>query len=626
MPCGYIGKILRVNLSNGKTSTEQVNDEIIAKYIGGRGLASKILYDEIKPHVDPFSRENKIIFTTGPLTGTPTPSCTKSLIVTKSPLTGLCLHTFASGLWGKELKHAGFDAVIVESMSSKPVYLWINNGKIQIRDGKKLWGLRTIETQKIIREEISTPDASVACIGPAGERLVRYACVISDTRAYGRGGSGAVMGSKNLKAIAVKGTGKIMVFDNEALNEALRDIMNNLKGRVKGKVSLEGLTRYGSTCSINVLNELGIFPTRNFQTGVFEEAEKISGEGLDEYVIKHTGCYGCPVRCWKLRLAKDGEAFFRGYLTDGPEYETVWSFGPQCGNEDPNSIIAADYLCDMFGLDTISAGNAIGFAMELYEKGIISKKDTDGTELRFGNRRAMIDMIRKITFRECGLGDMLAEGVRRASELIGKGAEKYAMHAKGMELPGYDVRGAQAHGLNYATATRGGCHERGFATQEVFGFPWRVDRFTVEGKAKLTIDNQNTTTVYDSMVVCVFASFMTGLPPYAKALAAVTGLHNLSDTENLLRIGERIWNIEKAFNTREGFAKKDDTLPDRMLKEPMPEGASQGHVVRLKPMLDEYYELRGWSKKTGLPTRSKLEDLDLQYIADDLEKLGLLGR
>ena len=625
---GYGEKILRVNLSDSKISTEKTDALLQKEFLGGRGFGSKILYDEVQAGIDAFDERNKIVLAIGPLTGTEAPSCSRFAVVTKSPLTGGCTQTMSGGYWPAELKKAGYDAIIIEGVASDPTYLWIKDEHVELKGAKKMWGLWTADAERLIKEEIADPRARVVSIGPAGENLVRYACVVADMTAprpgqAARGGAGAIMGSKKLKAIAIRGSGEVKISDPILLKEAIKEIITAQRERFKGKVSPTGMSRHGTLGGLPVINELGIFPTRNFQTGVFEGTGNIEGEKVDvDHLVKHTACYRCPIACSKLRLARSRA--FSGYLTDGPEYESAWAFGPQCANPDPDVLIVADFYCDRLGIDTISTGNAIGFAMELYERGLIDAKETDGLILSWGNGRAIVELVSKIAYRD-GFGNILSEGVKRAAESIGRGSEQYAMHSKGLELPAYDGRGAQAHGLGLATSNRGGCHERGFATQELFGIPYWVDRFSIDGKGQLAKHNQDRTATYDSLVTCVFSIFMTGVEPYAKALLAVTGIDEFAKIENLMTIGERVWNIEKAFNVREGFSRKDDTVPDRMTMEPMPDGPCKGHVLHLDTLLDQYYESRGWNKKTSYPTRDKLKSLGLANIANDLERLGRIG-
>ena len=599
---GYAGKVLMVDLSTETIRTEPLDMGIAEKFIGGRGLGDAILYKQLKPGVDPLSPENILVLTTGALTGTGSPFSSRSWIVTKSPLTGTILMSNAGGFFGPELKYAGYDAVIIHGKSEKPVYLWVRDGEVELRDASHLTGLGTSETQKRILEETDSK-ARVCCIGPAGERLVRYASVISGDRAFGRGGAGAVMGSKNLKAIAVRGTGRVDLYDGDRFMEVVKDVLDTFKANA----FIQEWRKYGTPYIVGPMNELGIFPTRNFQTGVLEGYDRVAKEVEMEYTVKHETCHLCPVACTPVCEVKSGE--YAGYRCRGPEYEHVYAYGGACGNTNYESIIAAVSLSDELGLDVISTGACIGFAMELHERGLLPKELVGELDLRFGNHRAVVQLVRMIGMRE-GLGDLLAEGVVRAAEKIGGEALRYAMHVKGMELPGYDPRGAKAMGLGYATSPRGGCHHTGYAPQELFDPSF--DRITPKGKAELTKRNQDTTVMVDSTGLCAFPYQLAviKMEQVASLLYYATGIEEFSSVDRLMLIGERIFNLERLFNVREGFTAKDDTLPERLLKEPMPEGASKGQVVELDEMLSEYYRIRGWDEN-GVPTEEKLRELGL---------------
>lgn len=612
-------KILRVDLSKMKVLTEPVKKELVKNFIGGRGLGAKILYDEVKPKTDPFDPANRLIFAVGPLTGTTAISTNRLAVVTKSPLTGIYLVSLVGGFIAAELRFAGYMAVIVSGRAEKPVYLWINNDKVEIKKADHLWGMPTNETQIFLREELGDK-VQIACIGPAGEKMVKYACIVHGKRTAGRGGAGAVMVSKNLKAVAVRGTKrKVRIADEEKFREAAKELLED--SRV-----MKDWAICGTPTSVGPVNtSMGIFPTRNYQESMFEGVENILGETMKKkIVVKDVTCFRCPITCTKISIIRDGP--YAGTVARGPEYETLWSLGANCGNSNLESIATASMLCDNLGMDTISVGSVISFAMECYEKGIISKEDMGGVEPRFGNYEAIIEMIRKIAFRE-GFGAILAEGVRRAAEKIGKNSEKYAMHVKGLELPGYDPRGLKAMGINYATASRGGCHCRGYPTQELFGIPEKVNRFEIAGKGRIAAWNQDVTAIIDSSTICLFtAQFvflqkLDKLDIIARLLAATTGIEEFEDVAEILRIGERINNLERAFNVREGMTRRDDSLPERLLKEPIPKGPSQGHVFELEPILEEYYEVRGWDKSSGIPLKSKLEELGLKEVADELETL-----
>jgi len=599
----YRMRVLRVNLTDKVTQDMEIDKNVIIKFLGGRGLGAKILSEELKPGVDPLGAENKLIFLTSPLIGTSAPSCVKYAVVTKSPLSGTILMALAGGFFGAELRHTGYDGIIINGKAEKPVYLWINDGKVIIGSAEYLWGMPTDEMQNYLKERLGEK-VRIACIGPAAEKFVRFSSIISDKRAVGRGGAGAVMASKNLKAIAVKGTGEVPVVQPAEFSQTVSKIRKKYRESSRLKM-------FGKYCTPGVLekvNDRGIYPVRNFQDGGFKGANKINADAHQRLVVRNLTCYKCPVACGNLTVVREGP--YAGAVTEGPEYQTLWSFGGQCGNDCIEAIIAADELCDKLGMDTISTGNVIGFAMELYEKGIITDKDTEGLSLRFGNHRAMVEMVKIIASRQ-GLGDILAEGVKRAAQKIGKGAEKYAMEGKGLEMAGYDPRGAKGMGIEYATSPRGACHERGLVTRETFGSPPPIDRFAIKGKGKVTMEVQDEMAVLDSLGICVFPLHNAGMD-----LKDVGGLFSFAlgvrfDIDQLMKAGERIWNLERLFNIKEGFTRKDDTLPERFLREPMPNGPSKGHIVELNELLVDYYQERGWDKQ-GIPADEKLRESDLK--------------
>jgi len=610
MPGGYMGKFLRVNLTDGTIKEEKISDEVLKMFIGGRGLGVKILYDELKPGVDPLSPENKIVILTGPLTGTAAPSSGRWCSVTKSPLTGTIHDSHSGGYFGPELKFAGFDGVIIEGASEKPVYLWIHDGEAELRDASHLWGKDTHDTTDMICKELGDEKIKVACIGPAGENLVKIACIINDKhRAAGRGGHGAVLGSKKLKAIAVRGTQRVPITSEEAFREAVRRALDKIK---ESAVTSQSLPAYGTAVLVNIINEQGLFPTRNFQTGVFPTASRISGETMAETIlVKKKPCWGCPIACGRVTKVPPWSPY--SGEGEGPEYETIWAFGAQCGVDNLEAIAKANYLCNELGLDTISMGHVIGTAMELYEKGYIKPEQTRGVDLKFGNVEAIVELTWRTAYRS-GLGNDLAEGSRRLAEKYG--APELSMDVKGQELPAYDPRGAQGHGLGYATSNRGGCHLRAYMiAAEILGIPEKLDPLTTEGKAKWVITFQDLFATCDSLVLCKFVTFAFGAEEFADMLSAATGWNLTAD--DVMKIGERIYNLERAFNIREGFKGRDeDTLPKRLLEEPMPEGPVKGYVVKLNEMLDEYYNLRGW--KDGVPTKDKLKELGLDKAADEI--------
>lgn len=616
---GYTGKILRINLTDQTAKEAELSLEIAKDFIGGAGFGIKYLYDEVKAGTDPLSPENKLIFAPGPFSGTTIPCASRMAVTAKSPLTGAVGMALTGGYFPVELKFAGYDALIIEGKAEKPTYVWIKNGKVHFRSAKKVWGMKTTDCQQIIKNELNDQNVRIACIGPAGENLSKISCIINELRAAGRKGLGAVMGSKNLKAIAIRGSGTLTIADKEKLKVARGEFLKAMK---ESPVTYPHFSKLGTPMVVDHTCAMGIFPGKNFSaTGKFAPADKIGVDVQETRKVGSEHCYECPVGCTQLMMAKTGA--YRGILAEGPEFETLYSFGGATGVDNIDAIIAVDRLADELGLDSMSAGVTIGFAMELFEKGILSKEETGGLELNFGNHEAMVTLLRLMAFRE-GIGDILADGTKAAAEKIGKGSDKYAMHVKGLELPGYDVRGAKAHGLNYATSYTGADHNRGYAFQEIFGdpIPFEVDRFAAEGKGKLTKWNQDVRSVTcDAAPMCAFlldqAVAAIATQNTASLMEAVTGLKYAP--EEVQRVGERINNLARAFNVREGFTRDDDTLPERIMTEPLKEGASKGHFISkddLKQMLDEYYTERGWDIDTGAPRREKLTELGLEYVAD----------
>ena len=597
---GFMGKILRIDLTTGTTKVEPIDEKIAKDYIGGRGYASKIIYDEVDPNIDPLSPDNLLIFATGPVTGLPAPAAGRYMVVTKGLLTGTIASSNSGGDWGVALKSAGYDMVIIKGKAEKPVYIWIDEDKVEIRDASHLWGKNTHETtDKIVEENGGDRRIKVACIGPAGENLVKFACVINDkNRAAGRTGVGAIMGSKNLKAIAAVGKKRPQVANKEKWQEALKASMDKVRSN---DVTSKGLPTYGTKVLDSIINENGLYPTKNFQTGVFSETEKVNGETLREkYLVRNVACWGCPIACGrktKLPNGREGE---------GPEYEVGWAYGADLGISDLEAIVEANYLSNELGLDPISAGGTIACAMELYERGYLPKDKVDGPELKFGSTEALLTYVKKIAYRE-GLGDELAEGSYRFAEKYGH--PELSMSVKKQELPAYDPRGAQGHALEYATSNRGGCHVRGYMiSPEILGIPEKLDPQELKGKPEWVKIFQDLTAVIDSMGMCLFTSFALGAPDYAALLSAVTGFDY--SPEEALKAGERIWNLERLFNLKAGFTKADDTLPPRLLHDPMPDGPNKGAVAHIDKLLPEYYKVRGWDEN-GVPTETKKKELGL---------------
>ncbi len=598
---GWTGTILRVNLTKGTVTKEATDPQLAKQYIGARGLATKIMFDEVDPKVDPLSPGNKLIFAPGPLTGTFAPSTGRYDVVTKGPLTGTIAASNSGGAFGPELKYAGYDMLIVEGKAAKPVYLWIKDGEVEIRDAASLWGRQVPDTTDMVRAE-TDEEAKVACIGPAGERLSMIACVMNEMhRAAGRTGVGAVMGSKNLKAIAVVGTGAVKVADPQAFKAAVMTARKMIQAHPVGGA---GLKAFGTDVLINILNEVGGLPTRNFQDGYFPTANNVGGESLSaKLLMRPKGCFSCIISCG--RVSRVTNPAFAGY-GEGPEYETAWAFGPDCGVDDLDAVTKANFLCNEYGLDTISMGTTVACAMDLFEKGIITTKDTDGVALNFGNAAGMVEMVRKTGEGE-GFGKKLAEGSYRLAASYGH--PEFSMSCKKQEMPAYDPRAVQGIGLNFATNNRGGCHVRGYTIAvEVLGNGAKLDPAVTEGKAQWDIVFQNLTAALDSTGACLFSTFGIGGQELADELTALTGVD--FPLEEFMKAGERIWNLERLWNLKAGLSAEDDTLPERILKAPIPTGPSKGKVNRLGEMLPEYYQLRGWDER-GVPTPEKLRELSL---------------
>jgi aldehyde:ferredoxin oxidoreductase len=613
----YCGGILRVDLSTKELQEEPIKEEWARKFIGGKGLGIRYLYDLVRPGTDPFSPENVVIFMTGPLTGTVASTVSRMANITKSPLSLTMSDSYSGGYFPAELKFAGFDGVIVSGRSSRPVYLSIKDGRAELRDAGHLWGKGVFETTDlIVRESGEKPTRyidgpKVGCIGPAGENMVRYAAVAYDKHHFaGRGGTGAVMGSKNLKAISVRGTkqAKALTINSEpAFLEMVKEV---IRKDIRENPDEESYIKVGTPSVLNQSQEAGLLPTRNFQTGVFNQADQIDADALfDTILVKHTTtCFSCAIGCRNLTKVRDGE--FAGLEGEGPEYETLAMCGSNLGIGDIRVVMKFNEECSDIGLDTMSAGNVCGWAMELYERGIMTKKDTGGLELRFGNADAAVALPRLIAIRK-GIGDVLAEGVARASKKIAKGSERYAMHVKGQEYPAYDPRGSFGMALAYATSDRGADHNRAWPVgYDAFG---KIDPFTIDGKAELVVKDQIRTSIKFSTVMCDFLAADLNLA--ARLLNAACETNYTEDTIKV--VGQRIWTLTRLFNLREGFSREDDSIPARVYLDPLPEGNPKGKVVSeqgFQTMLSEYYKLFGWDEQ-GRPTRETLRELDLEELA-----------
>ncbi len=593
----YNNKVLRVNLSTKQISTEELNKKYVQDYIGGRGLGTRMLLDEVDPKVDPLSVDNKLLFVTGPATGVKVSTGTRYMVITKSPLNNFVTSSNSGGVWGSMLKYAGYDIVIVEGKAENPVYLEINESEVKLHDASDLWGKVSTEVEEHLKEK--HVNASVLNIGPAGENLSNMAAIMNDgDRAAGRSGVGAVMGSKNLKAIVCSTEQKTMEVKDAKFKEYAIETAKKIKAN---PISGEGLPTYGTAVLVNILNSIAGLPTKNWQLSEFESAEMISGEELAEnHLKKRSFCHNCTIGCGRV-VEVDGK------IVGGPEYETIWGFGASSEVADLAFINKANYLCNEMGLDTISTSSTIAAAMELYEKGLITDEMCGDTPLKFGNNDAIVTWVENIGRCNSELAKILAQGSYDACAHFG--APEYSMTAKKLEMPAYDARAIQGIGLNYATSNRGGCHVRGYTiASEVLAPPEAiVDRTTIDGKAGLVKVYQDLTAAIDSIGMCLFTSFALGADDYAGILSFL--FEREISAEEVLLIGERIYSLERHFNQLTGMEENGDKLPERVLTEKVTARASEGMVSRLPEMLPEYYELRGWEK--GFPTTETLTKLGI---------------
>jgi aldehyde:ferredoxin oxidoreductase len=606
---GWGGKILRVNLQSGTISTEVLPADVAKAYIGARGLGIYYLLKEVDPTCDPLGPDNKLIMSTGPLTGTRAPTGARYVVTCKAPLSGAISVSNSGGFFPAELKKTGFDAIIIEESSEKPVYLWIDGDKAELRKADHMWGKNVPETDALLRSE-TDKKAKTSVIGPGGENMVLFASIMNDChRAAGRGGVGAVMGSKRLKGIVVKGDKEVPLFDKEAFNAVSKKYRDNFKEATRDNPP--PLRLHGTAITVVGTQNHGVFPTRNFQTGQFEGWEQIYGLTLTEkYLVAPKPCFSCPIACGRHTRIPDGP--FKGE-GEGPEYETVYSLGSDCGIDDLAALTKANYVCNELGLDTISMGSTVACAMELFEKGVLKKKDV-GRDLIWGDGEALVDLVEKTAYRR-GFGDQLAEGSLRM-------ATKYehpelAMVSKGVDFAGYDPRGAQGMGLAYATSPMGASHMRGDpAYFELLGVPFSVDPLAWEGKAEVVSRWQDIFAIIDAAGLCVFfsvrylaeAELDIKPVPIMELLNAATGAdYTLAELE---AAGERITTAERLFLTRAGFSRKEDSLPPRITHEPLPEGPAKGMVCHLDEMLDAYYKVRQWDEN-GIPSKKILESLKI---------------
>jgi aldehyde:ferredoxin oxidoreductase len=648
---GWMGSMLRVNLSHGNAVKVPLEENIAHHYVGGRGINMKILYDETKPGIDPLGPDNKMILGAGPCNGTLVPANSRLTISAKSPVTGFLGCSSSGGVFGVEIKYAGYDAIIIEGESEKPVYLWIDNDHVELRDARSLWGKTTFEGRKIIQREVGHPDIGVLSIGPAGENIVRFASVTSDCgNSHGKTGMGAVMGSKRLKAIAIRGTQGVKVARGDLIEKASKELLRDWRGNggviAPSDLTMEKMTKrrkeYGSTLYFPVENEVfGSAPIKNYREGTWgEKAHSLYPDRLKEkYYLKPRSCFSCDVPDDHGYVITEGP--FAGTWGTGLYNMHQYSLGSMIGVNEADAMVRATALCDMYGMDVSMIGAIIAWAMECYEKGILTEKDTDGLKLEWGSSKAALKLIEMMAYRE-GIGQLFAEGIKKASETVGKGSEEFAMHVKGLAIDTPDLRAHKAWALGCAVATRGADHCMGFSQAEMGLGGWDPDPMRGENwygakvkgsaekdKGKIIKWLEDIRAFQNTMQVCVFAHYMPFAPRIgqpemcAKYYNAVTGLDLTG--RDVLRIGERIVNLEKAYNIREGWTRKDDNLPDRFLKESLPAGPAKGSLVDLEPMINEYYSARGWDE-SGLPTIEKLTALGLDTATYDLESIGKLGR
>ena len=599
MAGAYYEKIARINLTTGEIKVEKLDVAMAQKFIGGRGLGTKILYDEGVATVDPLSPENKLIYITGPMTGAAAPSTGRYMVVTKSPLTGMIACSNSGGIWGQKLKYAGWDAIIVEGEAPEWAYINIEDDKIELLDAREYVGMMSEAIDEQLKAKHGE-EASVLNIGPAGEKKVLLAAIMNDKdRAAGRSGVGAVMGSKKLKAIVVKASRKNLdiIADVDALKAATKRSMELIR---ENGVTGSGLRALGTAVLVNIVNNVGSLPTKNWQESYYEQAEDISGEALAEkYLVKPSACARCPIACGRV-------VNINGKIAGGPEYEPLWAYGADCGNNDLNTIDECNMLCNEYGLDAISVPCTIAAAMELYQRGAIKEEECAGVPLEWGSTKALVEWTKRMGNPETELDWLMSSGSARLCEHYGM--PEVSMSVKKQEMPAYDARGIQGIGITYATSNRGGCHVRGYMiSPEVLGLPAQLDRTVTDEKAAWAKTFQDLTAVIDSMGHCLFTSFAMGAQEYTDLLNAATGTNWTAD--QVLEIGDRIYNIERMFNKAAGMKPEDDRLPKRLLQEPITNGPSQGMVSQLPLTLPQYYAARGWVD--AFPTDETLKKLGL---------------
>lgn len=608
MPDGYMGRFLYIDLTHSTSRELPVPEWLKQDFVGGKGFGAKLLYDLNPPGVDPLGPDNIIMFMTGPLTSTAAPSM-RACVVTKSPQTGLYLDSFFGGRFGPEIKYAGYDGIIITGRAEEPTYLWIKDREVEFRSAHGIWGKNALKANELIKDDLGEPEAMVATIGQAGENRVLYSLIACEyNRQAGRGGAGAVMGSKNLKGLAVKGNQLVKVNDLAGFMEACQTGMNE----IKESEDCAAYTFAGTSTAVSWSSEIGAIPYKNFTDQVDDRADAIGDHGQIKHLfLGNAACFGCPIACSRMGAVRTGK--YAHFVTDIVEYETAAMMGSNLDIHDIRAVARLAKLCDEYGLDTISAGSVIGFAFEAAEKGVISPPE--GVNLEFGSIQGAEYIINSVAFREGELGRILADGVQRASEEFGNETEDYAIHVKGLECPGWAPRGSPGMGLAYMTSDRGACHQRGFMiSYEAGGMEYegkKLDALAVEGKAAILCELQNFSAGTDVLVKCDFGAMGVSPTTYALMLTRATGR---SATEDLFdRLGEKIWSLTRLFNLREGMKAEQDRLPGRFIKEALPGGPYKGHRISKQDMdymRADYYKIRGWDDQ-GRPTEKTLERLDL---------------
>ncbi len=605
----YMGKLLYVDLSKNSCQAVPLDERLAELFVGGKGFGAKILYDLLPPGCDPLSPENVLMFMAGPLTGTLAPAM-RGCVITRSPLTGTFVDSYFGGHFAPEIRYAGFDGIIITGAAETPCYIWVDNGAAEIRNAAHLWGLDTFTFTELIKEELGDRTVKTACIGPAGEKKVSFALVNCEyNRHAGRGGTGAVMGAKNLKAVVLRGRKVIRPYDPSAFQTAVDQAYRELQA--EGGIS--AFTVDGTAGSIDFANDEHLLPAYNYYDGAFDGAAGLNAAAQRKQLwLRNVACAGCPIACGKVGRIRRGR--HKGLVSDVVEYETAAMMGSNLGIGDVREVAYLVKKCDALGLDGMSAGGVIGFAMEAFKKGIITAADTEGVNLAFGDVAAADYLLEIIAARKEGLGDTLAGGVKKAAQVLGGGSADFAVHIKGLECPAWGPRTVPGMALALATADRGGCHQRAFPIlYEVGGF-WNgepVERLGLKDKGEIVAYLQNYLAGLDTLVKCDFAQYGIKAETYCRMLTAATGRN--WTVEELLLLGERVWNQVRLFNLREGFSRSDDTLPKRFMEEPLPGGPYKGHMITeadLNRLLDDYYSSRGWDRE-GAPTTAKLEQLNL---------------